>query len=92
MLEYNIYFSHNGNNEYKKILKRMNKHLNNFTILNGLGYYNGSSELSKCLRVVDLENDKELILKLLNICDYIKRIAKQECVLFTKREIYAELI
>jgi hypothetical protein len=92
MIEYNIYFSHNGNNEYKRIIKHMSKLFEDFTVLEGLGYYKGNSEISKCIRIVDFNDDPKVFIKLKVICDIIKEIANQECVLFTKNEVNAQLI
>lgn len=92
MYEYNIYFSHNGNNEYEKIIKELNILLDDYTIIQGLGYYHGLQEPSICLRVIDLIDNPHTLTILRIVIDMIKRIAKQECVLFTERQIFAKLV
>jgi len=90
--EYNLYFSHNDNKEYLRILQSVKKAFDNFTILNAVGFYEGNSEISRCLRIIDFKNSAKTQIKLKVLCEIIKKIANQECVLFTKREIIAQLV
>ena len=75
--------------EYKSILGLINMYFKNFTLIDVVGYYKGTSESSKILRIIDIDNR---VINIENIIDTMKVIANQECILLTITEINAKLI
>ena len=89
MREHNIYFSFHSEIEYNNTIDLITLYFDNFSIIDVLGYYKGKSEISKCLRIIDLHvktYDLTFLVK------EIKKICNQECVLYTINEIKAKLI
>ena len=90
MKEYNIYFSFNSLTEYNDIIDLITSYTSNFSIIDVLGYYRGNSEVSKCLRIIDLNN--ELYNEIEPLIRSIKILGNQESILLTTTNIEGKLI
>ena len=93
--EFNVYFSYENEDQYKKIIKHTNTLFSNYTVLTGTGCYEGVNEPCVIIRIIDLESVSRIShveFFVETLAEYIKIVANQECVLITKTNIGGKLI
>ena len=91
MFETRIYFSYNHEIEYENVIRFLNLNIKGYTIFEGLGIWNGINEKSKVIEIIH-DSVELTTLNIKTIAKRIKRIAKQENVLITKKIITSEFV
>ncbi len=89
MFETRIYFSFENKKQLKSILKYINTFFDGYTLYKAIGFYKGMKEKS---RIVELITPFELINVKNDISEYIKKIANQESILITTKNINMEFV
>ena len=90
IIQHDIYFSFENKEQFEKIIFEFSQFFLNYSIIDVEGYYKGNPEKSKIVRYIQIsENDSiRHMNELINIlCNRIKTIANQECVLYVKTKI-----
>ena len=90
MIRYRIYTENIG--AVSSICKR---HIKNFTLLTGKGYYQGDDTYYQedSIVIEHIGNSNEKTVKAIKrLCKEIKRVNKQECVLLTTEPVHSEFI